>query len=97
MSRRNITSCMKPEDQCGPRNPMRTTFAIDDDVLEAARELASHRCKSIGEVISSLARQTLRLNGFLRETRNGVPLLPRRAGAPAVTLEHIKLFDDELI
>jgi hypothetical protein len=75
---------------------MRTTLAIDDDVLAAAKALASRQRKSIDEVISSLARQALQSNGFRGDTRNGVPLLPRRAGAPAVTLEHIEQMSDEL-
>jgi hypothetical protein len=41
---------------------MRTTLAIDDDVLAAARRLAEHEQKSIGEVVSSLARQGLSRN-----------------------------------
>ena len=36
---------------------MRTTLAIDDDVLEVAKSLAHTRHISIGEVISELARK----------------------------------------
>jgi len=54
---------------------MRTTLAIDDDVLAAARELAAMQRKSVGEVISSLARQALRPAEPNRRKRNGVPLL----------------------
>ena len=35
---------------------MRTTWAIDDDVLAAARHLAHRERRSLGEVISALAR-----------------------------------------
>jgi hypothetical protein len=38
---------------------MRTTLAIDPDVLSAARELASRDGGTIGHVISDLARQSL--------------------------------------
>jgi hypothetical protein len=38
---------------------MRTTLAVDDDVLFAVRELAKRERRSIGEVLSDLARQTL--------------------------------------
>ena len=38
---------------------MRTTLTIDQDVLSAARELASHEGRTIGEIISTWARQTL--------------------------------------
>ena len=34
---------------------MRTTLAIDDDVLAAAKHLAEREHRSVGEVISSLA------------------------------------------
>jgi hypothetical protein len=34
---------------------MRTTLAIDDDVLAAAKEMATSERKSLGEVISALA------------------------------------------
>ena len=38
---------------------MRTTLDIADDVLEAARERARRERKSIGDVISELARNAL--------------------------------------
>ena len=38
---------------------MRTTLDIDDDILSAARELARADRKTIGEIISALARQAL--------------------------------------
>ncbi len=38
---------------------MRTTLDIEDDVLQAARERALRERKSIGEVISELARRAL--------------------------------------
>ena len=67
---------------------MRTTLAIDDDVLAAARHLAERERKSIGEVISALARQGLtRSTRNSRQVRNGVLLLPARKGSAPVTLE----------
>lgn len=38
---------------------MRTTLDIADDVLRAARELARRERKTIGEVVSDLARRAL--------------------------------------
>ncbi|TDI38753.1 MAG: antitoxin [Acidobacteria bacterium] len=38
---------------------MRTTLKIDDDVLQAARNLATVQEKTVGEVISQLARRGL--------------------------------------
>ncbi len=39
---------------------MRTTVTIDDDVLRAARALAAARGRSLGSVLSELARKGLR-------------------------------------
>jgi hypothetical protein len=38
---------------------MRTTLVIEDDVLDAARSLAEAEGKSLGQVISTLARRGL--------------------------------------
>lgn len=76
---------------------MRTTLAIDDDVLAAARHLAERDHKSIGEVISALARQGLtRSTRGARAERNGVPLLASRRGAAPVTPELVSQLRDEL-
>jgi hypothetical protein len=75
---------------------MRTTLAIDDDVLAAAREMASSERKSVGEVISSLARSAMRPVAAGRATRNGVPLLAVRLGAPRVTSELVRQLQEEL-
>ncbi len=57
---------------------MRTTLDIDDDVLQAAKELATLRKTTAGKVLSELARQALRPPEKMPSTRNGVPLLPER-------------------
>ncbi len=75
---------------------MRTTLAIDDDVLAAAKHLAERERKSIGEVMSTLARQGLnRVARSTRPVRNGVLLLPARKGGTRVTLEKINQLRDE--
>lgn len=74
---------------------MRTTLSIDDDVLSAAQELAQMENKSVGEVISSLARRAL-TPGTTGRTRNGVPLLKTRKGAPRVTSELVQRLREEL-
>ncbi len=38
---------------------MRTTLDIDDDVLQAAKEIARREKKTVGQVISTLARKAL--------------------------------------
>ena len=74
---------------------MRTTLAIDDDVLTAAKGLAQRQNKTVGEVISALARQALRPAATRRSMRNGVPLLPGRAAAPPVTASLVNALRDE--
>lgn len=75
---------------------MRTTLAIDDDVLAAAKHLAEREQKTIGEMVSSLARQGLaRAGRSSRTERNGIPLLPSRSGALPVTLELVNQLRDE--
>jgi len=75
---------------------MRTTLSIEDDVLAAAKELAAREGKSLGEVISSLARKALRPKRAARGRRNGVPLLPLRPGGARVTPELVNKLRDEL-
>jgi hypothetical protein len=75
---------------------MRTTLAIDDDVLAAAKEIAATEQKSVGEVISALARTAMRPQTSNRKTRNGVPLLPMRPGAARVTSKMVHQLQEEL-
>ncbi|MDB5430973.1 MAG: hypothetical protein JWP35_2089 [Caulobacter sp.] len=75
---------------------MRTTLAIDDDVLAAAKGLAAHQNKSVGEVISALAREALKPDTKAGGIRNGVPLLPVQPGAGVVTPELVNRLADEL-
>ena len=58
---------------------MRTTLLIDDDVLQAAKELADYHGRTAGQVLSDLARKGLERKDR-GKIRNGVPLLPKRAG-----------------
>jgi predicted CopG family antitoxin len=75
---------------------MRTTLVIDDDVLSAAKELSAIEKKSVGEVISSLARQALAPAEAKAKTRNGVPLLKVRQGAQRVTSELVHRLREDL-
>jgi hypothetical protein len=74
---------------------MRTTLSIDDDVLSAAREMAVTQKRTLGDVISALARQGLSPIESLRQTRNGVPVLPVRAGSKRVTPELVYQLREE--
>ena len=75
---------------------MRTTLSIDADVLAAAKALAAAQHKSIGNILSSLARQALRPDVSVGNIRNGVPLLTPRIGAVIVTPELVSQLQDEL-
>lgn len=75
---------------------MRTTLTIDEDVLAAARGLAMVQHKSIGQILSSLARQALKPTVSSSQMRNGVPLLMSRTEGKIVTLELVNQLRDEL-
>jgi hypothetical protein len=75
---------------------MRTTLDIDDDVLLAAKELATARKTTAGQVISDLARQALigPPHQEKPEYRNGFRLLPRTG--TVITSEMVeKWMEDE--
>ena len=76
--------------------PVRTTLSIDDDVLFAARSLAEREGRSVGDVVSSLARQGLAGQQPVRRVRNGIPLLPRKGKGRPVTMELVNQLRDEL-
>lgn len=73
---------------------MRTTLDIDDDILMAVREIASTRHKTMGEVLSELARRTLAGPDGRTRTKNGIPQFPRRKGV-VVTMEAVQSLQDE--
>ena len=75
--------------------PMRTTIAIDDDVLVVARAMAEQQNKSVGSVISELARRSLKRHAVSGE-RNGIPLLAVKPDAAPVTLDVVNALRDEL-
>ena len=71
---------------------MRTTLDIDDDVLQAAKELAKAEKKTAGRVLSELARTALTgpaaEGGPTFELRDGWYVLPNREGV-IVTKEQV--------
>lgn len=77
---------------------MRTTLDIDEDILQAAKELARIEKKTAGQVLSELARRGLAGSGGLGESavgwfaiEDGIPLM--RSGERVVTKEQV----DQLI
>lgn len=75
---------------------MRTTLDLDEDVLQAAKELADTYGITAGKMLSNLARKGLTPTGPTPKVRNGVPLLPRRPGGRIMTMKLVnELRDDE--
>jgi hypothetical protein len=75
---------------------MRTTLDIDDDVLQAAKEIAATEGRTAGKVLSDLARKGLMPARQKVKVRNGVPLLPPRApGEPMLTMKFVNDLRDE--
>lgn len=62
---------------------MRTTLALDDDVLAAARAMARTSRRSLGSVVSDLARRGLRPAPLAPgDDRSGLPLFAVPDDAP---------------
>jgi hypothetical protein len=72
---------------------MRTTLDISQDVLLAAKEMAARQNLTMGEVISDLARKSLRSGKTAPTgTRNGFPLLAPTG--QVITSELIRTLQD---
>ena len=75
---------------------MRTTLDLDDDVLQAAKEIAESRNMTAGKIVSELVRKALERPTATARVRNGVPLLPPRpAGAPRPTMKLVNGLRDD--
>ena len=76
---------------------MRTTLEIDDDVLQAAKELAVAEKKTAGRILSELARKALTSSTVMAkgpfELVDGIPLLPSRG--VVVTKDHVDRLIEE--
>ena len=74
---------------------VRTTLDLDEDILQAAKEIAAARGTTAGRVVSDLARKALTPSRAGR-VRNGVPLLRRRpTGAPRPTMKLVNTLRDD--
>jgi hypothetical protein len=83
---------------------MRTTLDIDADILSAAKELARAEGKTLGKIISDLARRALtQPTGGLAEEQSAYksreypafPTFPKRGGPP-VTNALVRRIQDEI-
>jgi len=68
---------------------MRTTIAIADDVLEAVKSLARSENRTLGEVISDLARKGLGSQGRFGD-REGFPVFEITDDAAPLTPEMVR-------
>ena len=66
---------------------MRTTLNLDDDIVIAAKELATGERRSLGAVISELARRGL--TPARVEADGGLPVISVPPGTPAITPEMV--------
>lgn len=73
----------------------RVTLSIDGDVLVAAKVPARKDRRSVGVVISDLARRSLGLCDTAA-SRNGIPLLAAQGEPATVTLDDVNGLRDEL-
>ncbi len=73
---------------------MRTALWIDDDVMQAVKSLAKIDDKTVGQVISSLARKGLAPRSQ-EATSSGFPVFPVSADASPITLEMVRRADDD--
>lgn len=73
---------------------MRTTLSLDDDVLLAAKAIAKQQGRTLGEVVSELARRSLQ-RPVSRAERNGIPLLAACPDTAPVTLDMVNALRDE--
>ncbi|HEY7054158.1 MAG TPA: antitoxin [Mycobacterium sp.] len=72
---------------------MRTTLDLDDDVVAAARELAASERRSLGAVISALARRGLTPAQI--EDVDGLPVIRVPRGTPPITPQMVRRALDE--
>jgi hypothetical protein len=72
---------------------VRTTLELDDDVVAAARELAAGARRSLGSVISELARRGLTPARI--EVVDELPVIRVPAGTPPITAEMVRRAVDE--
>ena len=74
---------------------MRITLDIDSDVLDAVNELAEAQGKTAGQIVSQLLKKALQIPAGERSIKNGVPLIRRKPGSPAMTMALVNNLRDD--
>lgn len=59
---------------------MRTTLDISDDVLFAAKDVARRDGRTVGQVVSELARRALQMPAVSNVTAQGISAAPKEPG-----------------
>ncbi len=72
---------------------VRTTLNLDEDLVAAARDLAAAEHRSLGSVISELARRGLTPASI--EADGDMPVIRVPAGTPAITPQMVRRALDE--
>lgn len=73
---------------------MRTTLDLDQDVLNAVKELAEMKRQTAGRVASDLLRRALTPKRTYK-VRNGVPIIQAKPGQHILTMEMVNRARDE--
>jgi hypothetical protein len=74
---------------------VRTTISLDEDIVQAARALAAAQRRSLGKVISDLARKGLAPRPERIGSEGGFPVFRVDPGAPVITPEMVSAALDE--
>jgi hypothetical protein len=74
---------------------VRTTLAIDDDVLAVAKEIAEQRGASLGDVISELSRAGIEARRAPINRTRRIPTFTPRPGSRPVTTDDVRRALDE--
>ena len=74
---------------------MRTTFAIDDDVLLELKQYASTRRIPLGRAVTHLVKRALHAEQPTK-LLNGLVVFDLPPDSPVVTVSHVKSLESEL-
>lgn len=74
---------------------VRTTLNLDDDIVDAARSVAAAEGRSLGEVVSDLARRGLAPRAIELDDENGFPVFAVRPDAASITPDMVRAALDE--
>lgn len=69
---------------------MKTTLTLDDDMLTAARKLATDRSEPLGRVVSDLIRRGLATSSPFPAADSGFPVFQVAVDSAPITLEDVR-------